>query len=77
MRAKQDLGDQPRSAAGDEQRSLEVVARVIEELDLLRQGDARRPHDGDKPAAYVVAVTLRPAHALAGKAPEGGHALGG
>ena len=71
-----DLGDEPGDRTNDKQRRLQVVARVVQELELLDRGDEGRPHDRQEPLAHVVGVAFRPAHALPGQTPEGAHAFG-
>src|SRR5207244_155686 len=66
----------PGDRTNDKQRRLQVVARVVQELELLDRGDERRPHDRQEPLAHVVGVAFRPAHALPGQTPEGAHAFG-
>ena len=76
VRAEHDLRDDPAHRAQHEQPSLQVVGRVVEELELLDRGDQRRAQDRKKPLADVVRVPLRPSHPLTGKAREGADAFG-
>ena len=75
MYAQHELGNQPGGRAQHEERGLQVVHAVVDELGLFHQGQVRRTEDGEEPLVDVVAVTLCPAHPLAGQTPEGGDAF--
>src|SRR3982074_3745859 len=72
---KDDLGDEPAGGPDDEERSLQGIGRVEEELHLFPYAQVLRAHDLDEPPADVVAVPLGPAHALASEPSEGCYAL--
>ena len=75
MRTKHELGYQPRGAPDDEERRLQVVARVVQKFDLLGPGHVRRAEDAAEPPANVVRVAFGPAHALTRQATKGADAF--
>src|SRR6202035_3965674 len=76
MRVKDQLRYQPADATDDEEARLQVVGRVVDELDLFERGHKWRPHDRREPLANVVRMAFGPTHALTRKARKRADALG-
>ena len=74
---KHELRDEPADRAGDEQGGLQVIGRVVDELELLDGRDQRRSHDRQEPLADVMRMSLCPTHPLPRQPRERAHAFRG